>query len=73
VLVAAVLVSAMFAARIAAAMVCIEEGYQAQVIPNFKWAEWVDPAKVMTTPHRRVDVDYKNGPYRGRPIEGPQP
>ena len=25
----------------------LEESYQAQVIPNFKWAEWIDPAKVM--------------------------
>jgi hypothetical protein len=51
----------------------LEESYQAKVIPNFNWAEWIDPAKVMTSPHRRVDIDYKNWPYRGRPIEGPQP
>lgn len=51
----------------------LEESYQAQVIPNFKWEDWTDPKKVMVSPHRRVDVDYKNWPYRGRPIEGPQP
>jgi formylmethanofuran dehydrogenase subunit E len=50
----------------------LDESYQAKVIPDFKWADWVDPKKVMVTPHRRVDVDYKNWPYRGRPIEGPQ-
>ena len=51
----------------------LEDSYQAQVIPNFRWEDWIDPAKVMPTPIRRVDVDYKNWPYRGRPIEGPQP
>jgi formylmethanofuran dehydrogenase subunit E len=51
----------------------LEESYQAQVIPNFKWEDWIDSKKVMVSPHRRVDVDYKNWPYRGRPIEGPQP
>jgi formylmethanofuran dehydrogenase subunit E len=51
----------------------LEESYQAKVVENFKWAEWIDSAKMMIKPHRRVDVDYKNWPYRGRPIEGVQP
>ncbi len=51
----------------------LEESYQAQVIPNFKWEDWIDPKKVMVSPHRRVDIDYKNWPYRGKPIEGPNP
>jgi formylmethanofuran dehydrogenase subunit E len=50
----------------------LEDSYQAQVIPNFKWAEWTDPKKFIVSPHRRVDVDYKNWPYRGRPIDGPR-
>ena len=49
----------------------LEESYQAQVIANFKWIEWIDPTKAVSNPHRRVDIDYKNFPYRGRPIEGP--
>ncbi len=49
----------------------LEESYQAKIIPNFKWADWIDPEKTMTKPHRRVDTDYKNFPYRGRPIKGP--
>jgi formylmethanofuran dehydrogenase subunit E len=51
----------------------LETSYQAKVIEGFKWADWIDPTKVMANPHRRVDTDYKNFPYRGRPIEGPQP
>jgi formylmethanofuran dehydrogenase subunit E len=51
----------------------LEESYQTKIIEGFKWADWVDPTKAMTSPIRRVDTDYKNFPYRGRPIEGPKP
>ncbi len=50
----------------------LEESYQAQVIDNFKWEDWIDPAKVITTPHARTDTRLKNYPYRGRPVEGPR-
>lgn len=51
----------------------LEESYQAKVIENFKWDDWIDPAKAVTKPHRRSDTVYKNFPYRSRPIESPKP
>lgn len=29
----------------------LDESYQAKVIEGYKWAEWIDPTKVMTNPH----------------------
>jgi len=50
----------------------LEESYQAKVIENFKWAEWVDPSKTVQNPHVRADIRLKDYPYRGEPVEGPQ-
>lgn len=50
----------------------LDESYQAQVIANFKWEDWIDPAKTMPKPHLRSDTRLKNYPYRSRPIEGPK-
>lgn len=47
----------------------LDDSYQAKVIPNFKWADWVDPKMVMSNPIKRSDIRYKNFPYRSRPVE----
>ena len=47
----------------------LDDSYQAKVIPNFKWADWVDPKMVMPNPIKRSDIRYKNFPYRSRPVE----
>jgi len=47
----------------------LADSYQARVMPNFKWADWIDPTMVMSKPIRRSDIVYKNFPYRSRPIE----
>ena len=49
----------------------LEESYQAKVIENFKWEEWIDPAKTIAKPHERTDTRLKNYPYRRKPIESP--
>ena len=46
----------------------LEDSYQAKIIPNFKWAEWVDPALGMSKTIIRSDTRLKNYPYRERPI-----
>lgn len=50
----------------------LAESYQAKVIPDFKLADWVDPAMSMK-PIARTDIELKNFENRGRPIEGPKP
>jgi hypothetical protein len=50
----------------------LDESYQAQVVANFKWEEWIDPTRTMSNPYSRSDIRIKNYPYRGRPIEGPK-
>jgi hypothetical protein len=50
----------------------LEESYQAKVIENFKWKEWIDPSKTVPNSHKRADIRLKNYPYRGRPVEGPR-
>jgi len=50
----------------------LEECYQAQVITNFKWEDWIDASKAVAKPHVRSDTRLKNYPNRGRPIEGPK-
>ena len=50
----------------------LTESYSAAIIPDFKWSDWVDPARTIGTPFTRSDVRLKNHPYRKRPIdEGP--
>ena len=48
----------------------LAESYQAQVIENFQWEDWIDPEKVIVKAHVRSDTRLKNHPYRGRPVEG---
>jgi formylmethanofuran dehydrogenase subunit E len=48
----------------------LAESYQAQVIENFQWKDWIDPEKVIVKAHPRSDTRLKNHPYRGRPVEG---
>jgi len=45
----------------------LEESYQAQIIQNFKWTDWVDPAKTITRTHQHSDILLKNYPYREKP------
>ena len=47
----------------------LEDSYQAKIIPNFKWADWIDPKRVIPETIKRSDIVYKNFPYRTRPIE----
>lgn len=49
----------------------LEQSYQARIIENFKWEEWIDPDKVVAKPHDRSDTRLKNYPYRSRPVEKP--
>jgi hypothetical protein len=49
----------------------LRESYQARIVPDFRWADWIDPAKTVAKPHPRSDVRLKNYPYRARPIDGP--
>ena len=46
----------------------LEESYQAQVIRDFKWEDWVDPGMVIAKPIKRADTRLKNDPYRKRPV-----
>jgi len=48
----------------------LAESYQAKVMDNFKWEEWVDSAKTISKPVVRTDVRLKNYRYRNSPIEG---
>jgi hypothetical protein len=49
----------------------LEESYQAKIIENFKWEEWIDPAKMITKPHERTDTRLKNYPFRSKPVQSP--
>jgi hypothetical protein len=49
----------------------LRESYQARIVQDFRWADWIDPAKTVAKPHPRSDVRLKNYPYRARPIDGP--
>ncbi len=50
----------------------LTESYSAVILPDFKWSDWIDPAKTIGTRITRSDVRLKNHPYRQRPIdEGP--
>ena len=47
----------------------LTESYSARVIPDFQWAQWVDPAKAVQQTITRSDVRLKNYPYRRRPVD----
>jgi formylmethanofuran dehydrogenase subunit E len=46
----------------------LNESYQAKVIKNFKWDDWVDKTKTFTRPFARSDTRLKNYPYREKPV-----
>jgi len=48
----------------------LKESYQAEIIKDFKWENWVDSSKVISNPHKRGDIRLKNHPYRRRPVKG---
>ncbi len=50
----------------------LEMSYQAQVIEDFRWEDWIDPDKTIAKPHGRGDIRLKNYPYRVSPISGPE-
>ncbi|PFG65089.1 formylmethanofuran dehydrogenase subunit E [Thioclava sp. ES.031] len=49
----------------------LADSYQAQVLEDFEWGEWINPAKVVGEPHGRSDTRLKNYPFRASPISGP--
>ncbi len=46
----------------------LQDSYQAKIIPNFKWRDWVDPNLTVARPIGRSDTRLKNYPYRRRPV-----
>lgn len=46
----------------------LHESYQAKIIKDFKWDDWVDNTKSITKPFKRSDTRLKNYPYREKPI-----
>jgi len=46
----------------------LQESYQAKIIENFKWEEWIDQDKKIPVPHARSDTRLKNDFYRKRPV-----
>jgi formylmethanofuran dehydrogenase subunit E len=46
----------------------LSESYQAEIIKNFKWEDWIDATKIVPNPHKRGDIRLKNYPYRERPV-----
>lgn len=49
----------------------LQDSYQAKVIKNFHWEDWINPQKTMVKTHPRTDIRLKNYPYRSKPISGP--
>jgi formylmethanofuran dehydrogenase subunit E len=46
----------------------LHESYQAKLIDDFNWDDWVDKTKSITKPFKRSDTRLKNHPYRDRPV-----
>ncbi|MEJ2214912.1 MAG: formylmethanofuran dehydrogenase subunit E family protein [Gammaproteobacteria bacterium] len=46
----------------------LHDSYQAKVIEDFKWDDWVDDTKSIAKPFERSDTRLKNHPYRDRPV-----
>jgi formylmethanofuran dehydrogenase subunit E len=46
----------------------LHESYQAKIIENFKWDDWVDNEISISNPFTRSDTRLKNHPYREKPI-----
>lgn len=47
----------------------LSDSYSAEVLPDFQWAQWVDPAKSVGQTITRSDVRLKNYPYRRSPVD----
>ncbi len=47
----------------------LNESYQAEILKNFKWNDWIDKTKIISNPHKRGDIRLKNYPYREKPIK----
>lgn len=47
----------------------LADSYQAVVIHDFKWSDWVDPNLAIHQPVSRTDTRLKNYPYRERPVQ----
>ncbi len=46
----------------------LEDSYQANVIEDFRWDDWVEPTLQIAKPFERTDVRLKNYPYRSTPV-----
>ncbi len=46
----------------------LHESYQAKIIEDFNWDDWVDNTKGITNSFERSDTRLKNHPYREKPI-----
>jgi len=46
----------------------LHDSYQAKVIEDFSWDDWVDETKSIAKPFKRSDTRLKNHPYRERPV-----
>lgn len=46
----------------------LHESYQAKVIEDFNWDDWVDNTKSISKPFIRSDTRLKNHPYREKPV-----
>ena len=46
----------------------LHDSYQAKVIENFNWDDWVDKDKSFSSPFQRSDTRLKNYPYRKTPV-----
>ncbi|MCW8820734.1 MAG: formylmethanofuran dehydrogenase subunit E family protein [Sulfurovum sp.] len=46
----------------------LHESYQAKIIEDFNWDDWVDNTKSITNSFERSDTRLKNHPYREKPI-----
>jgi hypothetical protein len=46
----------------------LHDSYQARLLDDFKWDDWVDNKKSIANPFERSDTRLKNHPYRDRPI-----
>jgi len=46
----------------------LHDSYQAKVLEDFKWDDWVDKGKRLAKPFDRSDIRLKNYPYREKPV-----
>ncbi|BHH82231.1 hypothetical protein LA52FAK_05200 [Desulforhopalus sp. 52FAK] len=46
----------------------LSESYQAEIIKDFRWEDWVDTTKAVSNPHKRGDIRLKNYSYRDKPV-----